>query len=70
MEMLVKAIGLAMGEFRKEYGEDARLEEGDEFATVFNDCVLIISLDGGRLQTRFLCGKPCMVDMALGLCDG
>ena len=44
MEMIARAIDMAMQRFREEYGEDAKLEEGDEFVTVFNDCVLIISL--------------------------
>lgn len=67
MEMIARAIDMAMQRFKEEYGEDAKLEEGDEFVTVFNDCVLIISLDEGRLQTDFIDGKPFEVDMALGI---
>lgn len=67
MEMIARAIDMAMQRFREEYGEDAKLEEGDEFVTVFNDCVLIISFDEGRLQTDFIDGKPFEVDMALGI---
>ena len=62
MEMIARAIDMAMQRFR-----DAKLEEGDEFVTVFNDCVLIISLGEGRLQTDFIDGKPFEVDMALGI---
>ena len=67
MEMIARAIDMAMQRFREEYGEDAKLEEGDEFVTVFNDCVLIISLGEGRLHTDFIDGKPFEVDMALGI---
>ena len=67
MEMIARAIDMAMQRFKVEYGEDAKLEESDEFVTVFNDCVLIISLDEGRLQTDFIDGKPFEVDMALGI---
>ena len=67
MEMIARAIDMAMQRFREQYGEDAKLEEGDEFVTVFNDCVLIISLGEGRLQTDFIDGKPFEVDMALGI---
>jgi len=61
-----QAIKLAMQKFREEYGDDARLEDGDEFAAVFNDCVLVLSLEGSRLGIKFLIGKPYRVDMTLG----
>ena len=67
MEELGKAINLAMQKFKEEYGEDTKLEDGDEFVTVFNNCVLIISLEGGNLSTKFIGGKPCEVDMTLSI---
>lgn len=67
MEELGNAINLAMQKFKEEYGEDAKLEDGDEFVTVFNNCVLIISLEEGHLQTKFIGGKPFYVDMALSI---
>lgn len=67
MEKLDRAIGLAMAEFRKEFGEDVKLEDGDEFVTVFNNCCLIISYDKGHLSTKFLGGKPYQVDMTLSI---
>lgn len=42
MEEINKAIKLAMQKFKEEFGEDASLEDGDEFVTVFNNCVLIL----------------------------
>lgn len=41
MDEVKKAIHLAMQELRKEYGEEAQLEDGDDVVTVFNNCVLI-----------------------------
>lgn len=34
MEELGQAINLAMEKFKEEYGEDEKLEDGDEFVTV------------------------------------
>lgn len=67
MEELEKAINLAIQKFKEEYGEDTKLEDGDEFVTVFNNCVLIISLEGGHLGAKFIGGKPFYVDMALSI---
>ena len=66
MEELATAIKLAMEKFNEEFGEGA-LEDGDEFVTVFNNCVLIISLENGNLSTKFIGGKPYKVDMTLNI---
>lgn len=39
----------------------------EEFVTVFNNCVLIVSLENGDLKTKFIGGKPFEVDMTLSL---
>lgn len=70
MEELGNAISLAMQKFKEEYGEDAKLEDGDEFVTVFNNCVLVISLEDGNLSTKFIDGKPYKVDMTLSIYEG
>lgn len=67
MEELGQAINLAMQKFKEEYGEDTKLEDGDEFVTVFNNCVLIISLEDGNLSTKFIGGKPYEADMTLSI---
>lgn len=67
MEELNRAIGLAMAEFRKEFGEDAKLEDGDTFVTIFNNCCLIISLEDKEIRTEFVGGKPYKVDMTLSI---
>lgn len=67
MEEIVKAMSLAMQKFKEEYGEDTKLEDGDEFVTVFNNCVLIVSLEDGNLSTKFIGGKPYEVDMTLSI---
>lgn len=67
MEELRKAFNLAMQKFEEEYGEDAKLEDGDEFVTVFNNCILVILLKDGNLSIKFIGGKPFYVDMALSI---
>ena len=66
MEELATAIELAMEKFNEEFGEGA-LEDGDEFVTVFNNCVLIISFENGHISTEFIGGKPYEVDMTLNI---
>lgn len=56
-----------MQEFKKEYGEDQELEEGDEFVTVFDNCTLIMSLDDGIIKTKFLEGRPYEVSMDIDI---
>lgn len=70
VEELSQAINLAMEKFKDKYGEDEKLEDGDEFVTVFNNCVLIISFENRKLSTKFIGGKPCEVDMALNIYEG
>lgn len=69
MDKINEAIKLAMKEFHKENGEDAKLEDGDEFATVFNDGILIIGLEDNELKIKFLLGKPFKVDFDLGMTE-
>ncbi len=69
MDELKNAIELAMEQFKAKYGEDAELEDGDEFATVFNDAVVIISLENRQLGIKILAGKPCLVDHSLNLTE-
>lgn len=66
MDNVNKAVMAAMKEFEKEYGESAKLEDGEEFATVFNDCVLIIGVENKKLQLKFIAGKAYNVDMTVG----
>ena len=69
METVDQAIQLALNEFKKEYGKDAKLDDGDRFATVFNDGILIISMEEKTLKLDILAGEPYKVDFDLGLLD-
>lgn len=70
MEQIQNAVLAAFEEFKKEFGENAKLEEGDEFVTVFNNCTLIISIEDDTLRERFIGGKPYLVDMSLAIYEG
>ena len=70
LKQLEEAVRRAFDEFRKEFGEDAKLENGDEFVTVLNNAVLIISLEDGKLETKFIGGAPFKVDMTLDIFEG
>lgn len=70
LKQIDEAVGAAFAEFKKEYGEDVKLEDGEEFVTVFNNAVLIVGLEGATLKTKFIGGKPYQVDMTLEIYEG
>lgn len=69
MDKLNKAIELAMEEFKKENGADAKLEDGEEFATVFNDGILIIGLEDSELKIKVLLGTPFKADFSFDMTE-
>lgn len=60
---LDKALQLAIASLP----EDTYLGDGEEFATVFNDAVLIVKKDGPGLDVKFIAGEPYRVDFDLDL---
>jgi hypothetical protein len=69
MDKVNELIALAMEEFKKENGADAKLEEGDEFATVFNDGILILGIENSTLTIKILLGKPYKIDFDLDMTE-
>lgn len=67
MDEIKEAIALAMQEFHKEYGEDAKMRDGDEFVAVLNNCTLVVSNKDGEAGFHFIGGKPLKADMSLGI---
>ena len=70
VKQLDEAVKAAFAEFKKEFGEDVKLEDGDEFVTVFNNAALVISLEDNTQKTKFIGGKPYQVDMTLAIYEG
>lgn len=71
MDLLDKmnaAIIAALEERKRVYGT-AKLEQGQEFATLLNDAVLIIGLEEDTLTTKFVIGAPYRIDMSIGWLD-
>lgn len=66
MSKISKALKLATEEFKKEYGPDAKLQEGDAIATVFNDGTLIITVENSKLKAQIILGEPYIVDFNMG----
>ena len=69
VDQINQAVNAAMKEWKKKYGEDEKLEDGDEFVTVFNDATLILGLEDSNIQVKFLLGQPFKVDMTLGISE-
>lgn len=69
MDETEDVVRLAIEQFKAEYGEDAKLEDGDEFVVVFNDAVVIISLEDRCFGVKILAGKPYFVNHSLNLTE-
>lgn len=54
MEETNKIFDLIMQEFRKEYGEDAKLEDGDDVVAEFTNGCVIISVKDGNVDIKIL----------------
>lgn len=65
MKDLKVALELALQAFHKEFGEEAKLKEGDEVVFELNNCVLIVEVKNGTLGLKFIEGKPLKVDHTL-----
>ncbi len=64
MDKVTQAIKQANEAFAL-HSPDEYLQDGESFATVFNDCVLIVRMDKGKLRFEFLMGKPMMIDFTV-----
>lgn len=67
MNVIEEAIRLAMQLYNSE--NDEPLEDDEEFATLFNDGVLIIGRENSRIQAKFLLGKPNRINFNLGMTE-
>lgn len=67
MENISQAVKLALAAFKEKFGEDAKLEEGDEVVFQLNNCVLIMSIENGTFKQNFIGGLPIKVDHTLSI---
>lgn len=69
MEETVNFFELAMSNLEPNLVRMQKLEEGDSFATVFNDAVVIIGLENRQLSVQVLAGAPYFVNKNLNLTE-
>lgn len=67
MERLNKAIQICLKKFHEDNGEDAELQEGDSYPVVFNDGIVIVSLQNKEVGVNIILGKPAVADFDLEL---
>lgn len=69
METINKAIEMLQNAMKEEYGNDAKLENGDSITGVFNDGVITISMENGELKIDIKVGTPYKFDFNLNLIE-
>ena len=52
--------------FKKEFGEDAKINDGDTLVFELNDCTGILSLEDASLKTEVIGNKPIKVNYTTG----
>lgn len=57
-DKLADAINKMIAKYKEENGEDTKMEDGDEIVAVFDDCVIIISLEDKEMKVKVSIGKP------------
>jgi len=62
MEETINPIELAMRKYKELHGDNSTLEDGEEFATVFNDGIMIISFEDKCFKVHILYGPPFIVN--------
>lgn len=57
---IIKTIDLALAIYEDIYG-NKKFEEGEKFATVFNNAILIISYEDKNMHFDVIEGNPCII---------
>lgn len=52
--------------FKKEFGEDAKINDGYTLVFELNDCTVILSLEDVTLKTKVIGNKPIKVNYTTG----
>lgn len=52
--------------FKREFGEDEKINDGDTVVFELNDCTVILSLEDSSLKTEVIGNKPIKVDYTTG----
>lgn len=57
-----QAIKMAVAEYKKEFGQEAQLKNGEAFASLFNNGVLVVSNNNEKIGFYFTGGEPYKID--------
>ena len=50
----------------REFGEGAKLEEGETWVFQLNDCIMVMTNEDDTMKMEFVGGKPILVDATTG----
>lgn len=67
MEELNSILELAAKKYLEKYGEDAKMEEGEEQVFLLDNGTLVISIDHGELKVKLIGGDPIKLDVGLSI---
>ena len=61
-DAIADAIEKVIGAYKKEFGENEKMENGDELVGVFKDAVIVISKQNNELNVKISAGEPYMFE--------
>lgn len=64
-----EAITMLQEAMKKEFGENAKLEDGDSITGVFNDAVMTLSNENNEIKLDIKAGEPYKFDCNLNLLE-
>lgn len=69
MEELNNIIDLAAKKYLEKYGEDAKMEEGEEQVFLLRNGTLVLSIENRELKIKLVGGEPIKLDVGLSIFD-
>lgn len=66
MEEMFKVVRLMLAEYKRQNGEDAKLEEGDWIVAELNNATVFFQVKDGEWDIKFTGDKPLKVDYSVG----
>lgn len=59
-------LSILIDAFKREYGEDEKINDGDTVIFELNDCIVVLSLEGVKLKMEVTDNKPIKVNYTTG----
>jgi hypothetical protein len=69
MDELNNIIDLAAKKYLEKYGEDAKMEEGEEQVFLLRNGTLVLSIENRELKIKLVGGEPIKLDVGLSIFD-